>query len=251
MTKFGKDIHQRVQKIIGGASLASSLFGNEKIILIDDVDIFIGRKDAGGLSSIVKIIKESNNPIILTANNMWNKKLVSLRAECEKIEFKKVNKLSILKLLKKIAKVEGLDVDEEKLKQIAANASGDVRSALNDLQARTISRRERDKDIFRVVRGIFKAKKYKEVKELLSGSIDYNIIKLWIDENIPYEYEKKEDMANAYNWLSKSDVVEGRIKRTNWKLFKYVVDLATAGVALAKERPYYKFVKYFATLSAQ
>ena len=40
------------------------------------------------------------------------------------------------------------------------------------------------------------------------------------------------------------DVFDGRIKRSRWILLKYSIDFETAGVALAKERPYRTFVKY-------
>jgi replication factor C large subunit len=73
---------------------------------------------------------------------------------------------------------------------------------------------------------------------------DYDTLKLWLDENIPYEYEDKYEVAAAYDSLSKADVFDGRIKKSRWVLLKYSIDLATAGVALAKAKAYHKFTKY-------
>ncbi|MEM2974296.1 MAG: hypothetical protein QW112_01565 [Candidatus Micrarchaeia archaeon] len=68
---------------------------------------------------------------------------------------------------------------------------------------------------------------------------------MWIDENIPREYERPEDIYRAYEALSRADIFEGRIhRRQNWKLRKYSMDLATAGVALAKKERYKKFTAY-------
>ena len=97
--------------------------------------------------------------------------------------------MTIRKALERIAKDEGLTTKPETIETIADNAGGDLRAALNDLQAGGISQREREKDIFDLVRTIFKAEKYADVKQALRGDIDYEIIKLWIDENIPLEYD--------------------------------------------------------------
>ncbi len=234
----------RVEHVIKSATLAGTLTGKKKIILIDDVDIFAGRKDSGGPGAVASILRETTCPIILTSTDAWNKKISTIRSECELIEMKKVNKFAIKKLLEKIVKEEGIKINAKEISEIAENAAGDVRSALNDLQARKSSMRDREKDIFNKMRTMFKATDYKDARSIAHGDVDFNILKLWIDENIPNEYENTDDVANAYQWLSKSDVFEGRIRMSNWILFKYTIDLATAGVALSKEDVYRKFTRY-------
>ncbi len=235
---------KRIERIIGGASLASTLFGKGKIILIDDVDVLAGRKDFGGAAAITAALKHSEHPVIVTATNAWDKKLSSIRAECELVEFKRVGKVSVRKHLKKIAAKENLPVTADFLETVIENSGGDLRSALNDLQAVYSSERERDVNIIRKVRNILKATSYGEVKKEMFGDVDYSIIKLWLDENIPYEYSEPKDLASAFDWMSRGDVFDGRIKRSRWILLKYSIDFETAGVALAKERPYRRFVKY-------
>lgn len=233
---------KRIEKVLHGAMVAGSLFGRGKLVLIDDVDALQGRKDFGGAGAIVKVLKECACPIMLTATDAWDKKVSSIRSECEMLAMKKVSKPSIRKFLGRIAKEE--EADESLVEQIAENSSGDVRSALNDLQAMNPGMRDRQKDIFNRIRTIFKARDFKEVKEATYGDIDYEMIKLWIDENIPNEYERIDDLAGAYNWLSRADIFEGRIRRSYWKYLKYAIDLSTVGVSLAKKEPYRKFTKY-------
>jgi replication factor C large subunit len=235
---------KRVEKVLGGATLAQSLFGQGRLILIDDADILAGRKDSGGGAALRNLLRESVHPIIVTASDIWDKKFAPLRSECEQIELKRISKVSVRKLLEKITKEESLPLSEEEVAAIAENAQGDVRAALNDLQSLRTSARNHEKDIFRVVRGIFKAQTYAEAKEALDGDIDYELIKLWVDENIPLEYDSASDVAAAYDSLSKGDVFDGRIRKTHWKLLKYSIDLSTAGVALAKKGVYHKFTKY-------
>ena len=234
----------RIEHVIKSATLAGTLSGKKKIILIDDVDIFAGRKDSGGVGAVASILKETNCPIVLTSTDAWERKIAPIRSECELIEMKKVNKFAIKKLLESIVEKEEMKISSKDISEIADNAAGDVRSALNDLQARKSSLRDREKDIFNKMRTMFKATDYKEAREVARGDVDFDILRLWIDENIPNEYENTKDVANAYNWLSRSDVFLGRIRGNNWILFKYSIDLATAGVALSKENVYRKFTRY-------
>ena len=71
---------------------------------------------------------------------------------------------------------------------------------------------------------------------------------LWIDENLPKEYTNPEELAAAYDCLSKADVFLGRIRRwQHWRFLVYANALATAGVATAKKEKYQKFVPYTPT----
>ncbi len=234
---------KRVARILGGAGLAGSLFGRGKIILIDDADILAGRADYGGAGAIKSILINSPHPVIVTATDIWDKKFAPIRTECEKIDLKKINKVTIRNHIKMVAKEEGLNLPDDLMEQIAENAEGDLRSALNDLQSLHPGSRNRTKDIFNIVRTIFKSRTYDEVKSV-TGDIDYELVKLWIDENIPYEYDEPPDVARAYDALSKGDIFFGRIRFSNWKLLKYAIDLSTFGVSVAKEKTYHKFTKY-------
>ncbi len=235
---------QRVERVLGASALAGSLFGRQKLILIDDADVLAGRRDSGGASAIKAFLADSPCPAIVTATDVWDKSFAPIRSECELIEFKRINKLSVRKRLEQVAREEKIPVSQEKIDAISESAEGDMRAALNDLQALGPTSRTHEKDIFQLVRGIFKAESYAAVREMTGGDLDYDIVKLWIDENIPAEYEKPEEVSAAFDSLSKADVFDGRIRKTNWQLLKYSIDLATAGVALAKASAYRKFTKY-------
>jgi len=135
-------------------------------------------------------------------------------------------------------------MSEERLGVIIENASGDMRAALNDIQAFSSSARMHEKDIFQIIRTLLKSRTYADAKEALDGNIDYDSLKLWVDENIPNEYTSPQDIALAYDSLSKADIFDGRIRKTHWKLLKYSIDLSTAGVAIAKNGVYHHFTKY-------
>ncbi len=235
---------------IGRLGMASegqrTIFGGMRMILIDDVDE-LGDGDFGGGSAIARLLSSARNPIVLTARDRYDRKIAPLRDHCEKIEFKKVNPASIASLLSKIAKAEKLEIADADIAKIAEGAGGDVRAAINDLQGRSHSSvREREKNVFEVVRAILKTQKYKEARQAaFDAGVDHDTLKLWIAENIPAEYEKPDEIAGAFESLSRADVFDGRIrKRQYWGFLRYSSDLMSAGVSVAKKEPYRKFTAY-------
>jgi len=62
---------------------------------------------------------------------------------------------------------------------------------------------------------------------------------LWLDENLPHEYKNPEDIANAYDCLSKADIYKRRIRRRQYYRFMvYINAFLTAGIATSKEQKY-------------
>ncbi len=235
---------EAVERVLAGAGSSLSLSGKGKLILIDDVDALQSR-DRGGASAIVSVMRHSHSPILLTAENIWDKKLAGIRAESQPLEFRRISKSSIAKVLGRIAGKEGMGISESAIASIAENSAGDLRSAINDLQAGRSGMRDREKDIFERMKLIFKSTTYREAREAGWGDIEHDFLKLWVDENIPIEYETRGDIAAAYSMLSRSDVFDGRImNRQYWGFLRYSGDLLTAGVSLAKKEKYYKFVRY-------
>ena len=248
-----------IKELAGSASKQRSLLGQDKIILIDEVDGLSGNKDRGGVSAIIDVIKNSSFPVVLTANDPYDSKLRSLRNYCKLVDFGKVHLSSMTARLSQICEEEGVEAERELLKRIARKNSGDMRSAINDLEAiargrdkitkddlEALGYRQRDKDVFEVLKVIFKTMTAKTAKDMASDSgKDPDELFWWIEENVPNEYKKKGDVAKAFDELSKADLFKTRIRRRqNWSLMKYYIGLMTSGVALAKEDKYGGFTKY-------
>ena len=127
-----KDI---VERLAGTASQSRSFSGKHRLILLDEVD-GLQSQDRGGAGAIVKILKESKNPVVLTANSIYSdQKLLPVREACQLMHFKKINYLSIAKKLKEICSKEGIEFEEDAVKELAKSCSGDFRAALLDLQS--------------------------------------------------------------------------------------------------------------------
>lgn len=139
-----------------------------KIILVDEIDGIT--VDRGGLPELLALIEKTHFPIIITANNIWQQKFALLRRKVEMIKLKEIKYETILSILRNIGKKENKQIKEDILKTIAAKSRGDIRAALNDLQtvldveteveikAEDIHEREKEEDIFHILRKIFKDK---------------------------------------------------------------------------------------------
>jgi len=248
----------KVKEVLGHASVQMSLFGKNKIILVDEVDGIHGKEDKGGLAAVIKVIYESKFPVFLTANNPWAQNLKPLRNICQFVEFRKVNARAIVSLLERICRREGITYDRKALSAIAQRNNGDVRACILDLQAiaehsrrvtledvKDLANRNREQSIFDTLKIIFKTKSVMAaILAVANADRDPDELMLWIEENIANEYEKMDEVAKAYNAISRADVFYGRVRNQFWRLKAYGNELMSAGVALAKHEMYRKFTKY-------
>jgi replication factor C large subunit len=250
-----------INSVIGGALKQRSLFFQNKIILIDEIDNIFGRQDRGCAQAINKLIQNAAYPIVLTANDPYNKKLSALRRSSEMIEFNRLTHPTIASHLKEICQKEEIQYEEKALNSLARMADGDLRGALIDLQLSThdkdltlekleeldhLSNRKKTETIFNTLRLIFKATDVNNSLPALNNSnIPFNEMFLWLDENLPKEYTLPEDLYSAYQKLSQADVFNGRIRRQqHWRFLVYISNLLTAGISSSKSQKNYSYVQY-------
>ena len=90
----------KIAEIVGPASQQRSLFRKNKIILVDEVDGISAMKDRGGLAELLGLLEKSAFPIIITANDIWDKKFSLLRRKAEVIQMRDVDYKIVLDILK-------------------------------------------------------------------------------------------------------------------------------------------------------
>ncbi|MCX8208689.1 MAG: replication factor C large subunit [Sulfolobales archaeon] len=247
-----------IERIAKASSRARSLVSARgKILLLDEVDGISDVADRGALEAILDLIKNTQHPVVLIANDPWNPKLRGLRDECLMIRFRRLTKTDVKKVLRSICASEKLVCDDDAIDYVAEKSEGDLRSAINDLEAvgegfgrvtlsatkALLRTRDRDLETFEVVRRILTSKYSWQAREA-STQTDLapdELIK-WIHENLPRQAQDPEDLWRAYEAISRADVYFSRIVRSqNWDLLAYAVDMMTAGVALSIKNEQYKF----------
>jgi len=250
---------ERIRAVLTGASQLQPLFKRSRIFLIDEIDGISGKEDRGGVGEVINLIKKSSFPVVLIANNPFLPKLRSLREHCELVEMRPIGERYVLKRLEYICEKEKIKAEREVLKSIAARSNGDLRAAITDLE--TVARnkdkitlqdlealgyREREESIFDALKIIFKTKRAISAKlAIASVDADPEEIFWWIENNVANEYEKPEEIARAYDYLSKAALFQRYISiRQNWHFRSYMIDMMCGGVALSKKEVYRKFTKY-------
>ena len=249
---------QSIHDHIGGAVKQGSLFGGGKLILIDEVDGLSGNQDRGGVPELLKVVKNSSYPVILTAQDPFDKKFSSLRKSCELVQFKTLQYKSILSRLRQIVKQEGVEYEEDALTKIARQAGGDMRAAINDAQTLSadgrlaaddvslLATRDQSESIHQALIRVLKSTKA-DIARGAFDNVDDDIdqVMLWVDHNLPVEYSDPLDLQRGFDALSMADVFLGRIRRRqHYRFYVYAYDLVTAGVAVAKDDKYKGFATY-------
>ena len=232
---FGK-----IERYVQAAYTRDILGKRRKIIFLDEAD----NMEQSGAKEIAKLIDKARNPIIMSANHYWEVPR-EVRAKAQIVEYKRLTQRDLMKALVRILKREGKTVPKEVLQEITKRANGDLRAAINDLQTvvtggvedavDVLAYRDTEKSVFQALAQLFATDNAKKAKIAVLGvdMFPHELLQ-WIDENLPYVYYKPEDIARAYEALSRADIYLGRAQRTgNYGLWKYATDMMTAGVAVA------------------
>ena len=243
---------------IGESTSTHSLFSdNPKLIILDEIDGITGNDDRGGTRAINKIIEESQHPIVMMANDLYSKRLTTIRKKVTVVKMSKVRSPSIRTNLQSICKKENIEADKETLNILAKKSNGDMRSAINSLQALTeesrtlnpedleaISQKNDKSTIFDAVTTVLKSKNYNHIRDVLYLEEEPTLVMEYIAENIPREYQKPHEIKKAYDYISKADIFFGHTRDSrNYGYWKYATQFMGLGVALSKDEKYRKFTK--------
>jgi replication factor C large subunit len=236
---------------LGGSAAGGGAAGGDtasrQLVVLDEADNIHGNYDRGGASAITKLVKESGQPIVLIANDYYDMSR-GLRNATQEIEFRDVSARSIVPVLRDVCRKEGIEFESDALQRIAEGNRGDLRGAINDLQAATQGRDsvtvedvvtgDRDKalGLFPFLDAVLKEESAEEALQS-AYAVDEtpDDISRWIENNVLDVYEPAE-AVRAYDFLANADVWLGRVRATqNYSYWRYATDNAAAGVAAARD----------------
>lgn len=237
-----------IKRIAGESSKTASLTGKKrKLVILDEADNLHGNSDRGGKSAITRIVKESEQPVILIANDYYDLTR-TLRRNTQDIEFNYIEENEIARALKSICDERGIDYSIDALKKMARSAGGDLRGAINDLQKNATGReeinandinsvgRDQKEDIFPFLDLSLKEGSLNSVREQYRNlDMTPRDLMRWMNSNIYREYRKDKEIVEGLESLSRADVWLGRTTKTqNYKYWKYASDSLSSGVASAR-----------------
>jgi len=241
---------EALERTMGAATRQSDLFGRARVILIDEVDGINLSEDRGAVDTIVRLIEETQVPVILTANDPWDPKIGPIRNATTMIEYKRLGLRDTIPYLKKICQWEGFEADEQALRLIVDRNQGDMRSIMNDLQSLALGRkkltyedvswlgfRDRRATIFDALRTVFSSPTCLQARRAADmADMDLDMFFEWVYENTPRQLNDPRDLSNAMAALADANLYRARINRNQaWELLPFAIEMETAGVAMSKE----------------
>lgn len=240
--KRGKHvINKEVESAVATTTIQQYM--KQKIILLDEADNIHGHADRGGKRAITKVVDNAKNPIVFTANNLYDMSR-SLRNKCKTIKFKRVSEKKIMKYIRRIAQQEDISYTDHDLQSIAENANGDIRAAVNDMERykyqTTVdkqSQRDQSKDIFSFIDDILQSGQPDNVRKS-AKNVDKTPYELywWIERNLFNEYSSTE-IENALPYLSQSAELLNYVNKSqNYMFWKFITDYLTYGIAKSRKR---------------
>ncbi|MBE6527489.1 MAG: AAA family ATPase, partial [Thermoplasmata archaeon] len=152
-------------------SFLSTADGRMKLIVLDEADCLYGNADRGAMPVINELVKTSDQPVMLIANDGYalNRKSSTIKDQTLQVAFRRPTAASIAKVVRRVCASEGVEIEDAAVMKIAENASGDIRAALRDLQslasakkhvtekdASVLSGREDRSELFDVVGAIYR-----------------------------------------------------------------------------------------------
>ena len=169
------------------------------------------------------------------------------------IQLREINYRTIKEISIDILRKERKFIDNDILTKIAVKAKGDLRAAINDLQTESgikepgadVGERNKEGDIFNALRTIFKGRTGNETLKVFdSVNMTIDEIMLWVEKNIPAEYQK-EELAKAFDLLSRADIFRRRIyKQQYWRFMVYENIFLSYGISAAKKQARLGFTSY-------
>lgn len=226
-----------------------SLVAEKTLLFLDEIDGISGRQDAGGLESLLTLIKEPTVPIVMAANTK-DTKLKALAKLCKVVEFDRVHPSLLLLYLNQILELKGIDMQLRDKINLIKSAKGDIRSLLNIVQAKisgydAIRDLSSAIDVSQVISDFSSSPTLEGAKQILmrvdGGYSDprfgqsaeerrKDILYAFFSSIITSDIESQK-MADALNVLSKCDVIVGRVsKDRHWTLLKYIHDILSYGL---------------------
>lgn len=238
-----------IERVAGEAAKSGTLVGGSggrKLVIMDEADNIHGNADRGGARAVTRLVKEATQPMILIANEYYDMSN-ALRNACREIEFRDVGKRSIIPVLRDVCRREGIEYEDSALSALAQKNSGDLRSAINDLQALAeeadvlteddivTGNRDTTEGIFDFLDDVIKEK---GAQEALYAAYDVDEtpddLLNWVEDNAPKDYSGPE-LADAYGFFANADKWLGRVRATqDYSYWRYATDNVAAGVAAAR-----------------
>ncbi|MCI4352932.1 MAG: AAA family ATPase [Thermoplasmata archaeon] len=204
--------------------------------------------DRGGLGAIAKLVRETRQPIVLTVNDpkVLTRYSPIFRSGVARIPFWPVRDEDLKSVVRRVALTQRLQVSTAAAEAIVHRSRGDLRAALNDLDAISplppggaqellLGARDVTSDFFDLTREILDSPRVfrsVEIRNRLDATPDDLLP--WMEENLPRATRDPATRLAAYQPLAEADQLLSRARRfRTFGLWSYASELMSGGVSIA------------------
>ncbi len=216
--------------------------------------------DEGAVDELARIVHTTRQPLLMTANDAYPLLRAANfpRNAVLRVKFLSVDSTSLRGHLLKVASAEGLTVSRELIDAIVSRDHGDVRAALNDLEAlsslppgvdpaEVLGVREVESNLYEATRKFLSGGRFlPSVEVMRMVDVPPDQILPWIEENIPNFAEDADGLSEGFRVLASAEAHLALANRWRvWVLWSYASELMTGGVSTAlfhgrPPGPYYR-----------
>jgi DNA polymerase III delta prime subunit len=209
--------------------------------------------DRGGVAAIGRIIRSTRQPIVLTANDEreLSRYSAAFRSGVRRIHFYPIAEGDLRRRLEEIVRQERMTPAPGAIEAIVRRSRGDLRAALNDLEAvsalppeviqlSVLGARDLAADLEALTQEVLTTPRFyrsTEIRDRLDAPPDDLLP--WIEENLPHFAPDAAHRDEGFVALAAASHLLDRARRARvWSLWSYGSEVMTGGVALAlRERP--------------
>lgn len=207
--------------------------------------------DRGGMGAIAKLVRETRQPIVLTVNDpkVLSRYSPVFRTGVARISFWSLRDEDLKSVVRRVALEQHLQISSAAADAIVRRSRGDLRAALNDLDAISplppgraqealLGTRDVTSDFFDFTREVLETPRvYRsvEIQSRLDATPDDLLP--WMEENLPRATRDPGTRLAAYEALDDADLLLSRARRYRaYGLWSYASEVMTGGVSLALAR---------------
>lgn len=228
---------ETLSRKIGEATRSESLVAQRTLIFLDEIDGITGRADYGAVEFVKEAVRQSMNPILMAANDEESDQVRKLGEVCQVFKLRPPPPREIVMYLKHILEEEGLEIGDERLSEIAVVCRGDIRYAINMLQAGLSESKERSITTQESITLFLSSKDESEAMDALSmypGQPRDKVREIF--SSIVRSRVRGEKRGRMLRCISDADILLGRINATgNWRLLRHL-DKILAGCMIRELR---------------
>lgn len=251
------DVRTKVtlQRKLGPSLTSQTIFGEKLLFFLDEIDGIYGRQDYGGVEFVLELIRATRHPLVMAANTEDDQRVRKLSNKCQLFILGRVPDSSVETFARRVLASEQVELDPALLQEAVARGRGDIRAAINNIQAvaelgiegakEVLTLRDQEVSLREALETLFSTDSGQTAHSALTHcgaqprekirAIHSSLIASKLDET---------SLLRAFTALSKADEVLGRIGSTQeWRQLRYFDRLLAYSIFTAVPRNTVKFAE--------